>query len=157
MKTKILVPALIVAGLSVAVASTFAATGTETPSSSAPKQVQGFGFGGMGGHRGGHMLSELTDAEKTTLESMSATEKQAFFEKKRAEMEAKHDAREAVVDKLLAGTALTADEEVIRQAIIKERAERKAERAKMEAIRSKLQAGTTLTTEEQALVDSMPR
>lgn len=103
------------------------------------------------------MLSVLTDAEKTALESMSLTEKQAFFEKKRTEMEAKRDAYEAVIDKLLAGTALTSEEEAIRQEIVKHRAERKAHRATMETIRTKLQAGTALTAEEQAIVDSMPK
>jgi hypothetical protein len=88
---------------------------------------------------------------------MSVTERQAFFEKKRTEMEAKRDAHEIVIDKLLAGTALTADEEKIRGEIITQRAERKAQREKMDAIRAKVQAGTTLTSEEQAIVDSMPR
>ena len=67
------------------------------------------------------------------------------------------DAHEVVVDKLLAGTALTADEEKIRAEIITQRAERKVQKEKMDAIRAKLAAGTALTTEEQALVDSMPR
>ncbi len=121
----------------------------------------------MGEHRGGPMggpMSQLTDAEKTALETMTNTEKQAFFEKKRTEMEAKRDAHEAVVDKLLAGTTLTADEEKIRQEIIAHRTEMKAKRAEMEANRTKIQAilekkksGATLTTEEQSLLDSMPK
>lgn len=116
----------------------------------------------MGGHMG--PMQELTDAEKTALESMTDTEKQAFFDKKRAEAETKRDAREAVIDKLLAGTTLTTDEETLRKEIITERAERKAKQAEMKAkmdqikaIMDKKKAGTTLTTEEQALLDSMPK
>jgi|JI10StandDraft_1071094.scaffolds.fasta_scaffold71141_3 Spy/CpxP family protein refolding chaperone len=162
MKTKILVPAVLIAGLTLAVATTFAATGNNTNTSGTvtntnTSEMRWFG---MGGHRGGLMggpMSQLTDAEKTALASMTNTEKQAFFEKKRTEMEAKRDAHEVVVDKLLAGTALTADEEKIRAEIITQRAERKVQKEKMDAIRAKLAAGTTLTTEEQALVDSMPR
>ena len=112
----------------------------------------------------GGMMTELTDAEKTALSSMSDSEKQAFFEKKRAEMEAKRDAHEAVIDKLLAGTALTTDEETVRQEIIKDRADMKAKRAEMDANRTKMEAiiakqksGTTLTSDEQALLDSMPK
>lgn len=114
----------------------------------------------MGGHRGGQMggpMNNLTDAEKTALTSMTDAEKQTFFEKKHTEMAAKRDAREAVIDKLLAGTALTADEETIRKEIITERATHKAQETQMKTIRDKQAAGTALTTEEQAIVDSMPK
>jgi hypothetical protein len=43
----------------------------------------------------------LTDEEKTKLESMTDEEKKAFFETKRTELEAKQEAKEAVIDKLL--------------------------------------------------------
>ena len=113
-------------------------------------------FTGIGGHRGG-MMDSLTEAEMTALSSMTVTERQAFFEKKRTEMEATRKAHETVIDKLLAGTTLTAEEETIRAEIIKNRAERTAQREKMDTIRTKLQAGTTLTAEEQTLLDSMPK
>lgn len=113
---------------------------------------------------GGHMMTTLTDAEKTALESMTDEQKKAFYETKRAESEAKRTAHEAVIDKLLAGTTLTAEEETIRQEIITARAERKAREVEMQAKREQLKvvlekkaAGTTLTTEEQALLDSMPQ
>lgn len=109
-------------------------------------------------------MTELTEAEKISLESMTNAEKQAFFEKKRTEMEAKRDAREAVIDKLLAGATLTSDEEALKKEIIKERAEMKAKRTEMEANRKKVEAviakqkaGTTLTAEEQTLLDSIPK
>ena len=113
---------------------------------------------------GGHFGAELTDAEKTSLESMTDAQKQAFYETKRLAAEVKMEARETVIDKLLAGTSLTASEEITRQEIIKERAEHKVKRTEMKANMEKIQAiitkkkaGTTLTTEEQALLDSMPK
>ncbi len=106
----------------------------------------------------------MTDAEKTAFNALSDTEKKAFLEKKRTEMEATRTAHEAVIDKLLAGTALTADEETLRQTIIKERADRKVQEVAMKAkmdqmklIFEKKQAGTALTADEQALLDSMPK
>ena len=48
------------------------------------------------------MNNALTDEEKTALESMTDEEKQTFFETKRAQQKAKMEARESVIDKLLA-------------------------------------------------------
>jgi hypothetical protein len=110
------------------------------------------------------MGNKLTTEEKTAFEAMSDTEKQTFLEKKHTEMEAKRTAHETVIEKLLAGTTLTASEETLRQEIITERATMKANRAEMEANRTKIEAimkkkaaGTTLTTDEQTLLDSMPK
>lgn len=119
----------------------------------------------MGGPRGGMgPMEQMTDAEKTAFEAMSDTEKQTYMEKKHTEAEAKRDAHEVVIDKLLAGTALTADEETLRKTIITERAERKVKQAEMEVNRTKIQAilekkkaGTALTADEQTLLDSMPK
>lgn len=156
---------MIVAGLGLAAASTFAAA-TSTNSSGASFHQNGEFRNKWGHGMGGGMgpFAQMTDAEKTAFEAMSATEKQTYLETKRTEADARRDAHEAVVDKLLAGTALTADEEKIRQEIIAHRTEMKAKRAEMEANRAKIQtvlekqkAGTTLTTEEQALLDSMPK
>lgn len=72
-------------------------------------------------------MNWLTTEEKTALESMTNDEKKAFFDAKKVELTAKRDAREGVIDKLLAWQTLTADEEVVRAEIIKERADRKAE------------------------------
>lgn len=102
-------------------------------------------------------MTEMTDAEKTAFAAMSDTEKKAYMEKKHTDMKVKRDAREAVIDKLLAGTALTADEETLRQTIITERTERKAQKEKMDAIRTKIQAGAALNPDEQATLDSMPK
>lgn len=60
---------------------------------------------------------------------MTTEEKKAFFEAKKLEQKAKRDAREGVIDKLLAWEVLTANEELIRAEIIKERANRKTKMA----------------------------
>lgn len=109
----------------------------------------------------GWMIDNLTDEEKTALESMTSEERQTFMETKRTEQEAKRESHETVIDKLLAWTSLTSDEETIRQEIIKQRAERKvemetrkAEMEEMKTIMDKKKAGTTLTTEEQTKLDT---
>ncbi len=56
---------------------------------------------------------------------MSEKEKQAFLQQKRQEMEQERLKQENVIDKLLAGQSLTAEEETIRQNIIQKRSEMK--------------------------------
>lgn len=154
---------LAVVGVSLIWSSIYAATAsTSSISSTSLHQMEGSGHKGWRGGMG--PMAQMTDAEKTAFEAMSATEKQTYMEKKRTEMEAKRDAHEVVIDKLLAGTALTADEETLRKTIITERAERKVKQAEMEANRTKIQAilakkkaGTSLTADEQTLLDSMPK
>jgi len=97
----------------------------------------------------------LTDEEKNKLASMTQEEKQTFFETKMEENSKKMELRETVIDKLLSGASLTADEEKIRQDIIKERADRKAEqekKAKIKNILEKNSNGETLTDEEKQLL-----
>lgn len=104
----------------------------------------------------GKFMNNLTDEEKSQIENMTDAERQAFFEKKRDEFEAKMTARSNVMDKILAWQSLTSEEEKIKQEIILERSEMKLEREKriaereaMEPIFTKMQNGETLTTEEQ--------
>lgn len=87
----------------------------------------------MGERRGGWFghLENLTDAEKTALTSMTDEQKKAFFETKKTQMEAIRTARENVIDKLLAWTTLTQEEENIRAEIITQRAEMKVEMEEM--------------------------
>jgi hypothetical protein len=80
-------------------------------------------------------MKGLTDEDKTSLESMTDEEKKAFFEAKsterKAEMEnkkAERESHEAIIDKLINGEELSADEKVILEEIKIKRAERKAER-----------------------------
>lgn len=143
MNKSIIIGGALITGMTLAVASTFAATstttGTTSTTSSLKSFVQSMGEGGHGGHgMGGPMMSEMTDAEKTAFEAMSDTEKKTYMETKRTETKAKRDAQESVIDKLLAGTALTSSEETLRQTIITERAERKIKQAEMEANRTKI-------------------
>ncbi|MDR2411605.1 MAG: hypothetical protein LBD88_03340 [Candidatus Peribacteria bacterium] len=57
---------------------------------------------------------------------MTSEERQEYMKTKMEETKAKLEKKEAVLDKLLNLQALTAEEELIRQEIVKERAERKA-------------------------------
>lgn len=106
-------------------------------------------------------MEELTDAEKTALESMTDDQKHDFFEAKRTEMEAKMEAREAVIDKKLNDEPLTDSEKTLLAEIKTQRAEMKAKRAEhkaaFEAIKPVLEKqknGETLTSEEQAQLDA---
>lgn len=69
------------------------------------------GFEGFGKRAG---FAQLTQEEKTALASMTDEEKQAFFEAKKLEMEAQRAEHKNVIDKLIAGQTLTADEEATR-------------------------------------------
>lgn len=113
-------------------------------------------------------VNSLTDAEKTKLETMTDTEKQAFFEAKMTADKAARDAKESVIDKLINGETLSDTEKVTLETIKTERAAQKAERVAREAkmteikpIMEKVRAGTALTTDEQAKLDafktSMPQ
>lgn len=124
-----------------------------TPTATSPANTQSAPIMGMKGMHGGPH-AQLTDTEKTALESMSETEKKAFFEKKMTEQRAKMDARDAVIDKLLNGESLTDADKAIVAEIKAERVKMKEMRSKMDAIRTKLQNNETLTADEQAIVDA---
>lgn len=105
---------------------------------------------------------ELTDAEKTALESMTQEDKQAFFEAKRSEQEAKREEREVIIDTLLSGGTLTSNQEIVRAEIIKERALQKADmeerKIQMETIKTLLEkkkSGETLTSEEETTLKTI--
>lgn len=101
--------------------------------------------------------NQLTTEEKTKLESMTDTEKQAFFEAKRVEGEKKNEANEVVIDKLLNWEVLTDADKVIVNEIKVKRAEMKAKKIEMQEMKAlidKQNAGTTLTTDEQAKLDA---
>ena len=133
------------------------------------------------GQRGWKMgKMNLTETEKESIKDMTQEEKKAFMETKKeafknmtdeektalkekmqAEKEAKNVERQAksqVIDDLLAGKTLTADQETLRNEIISERAEKKAnklerdeKREVIKAIIEKKKAGTELTEEEATL------
>jgi len=165
MNKNILIP-VAVATLGFTGVSAFAATTSTTTTTPQQSQVyaKGTGHSMKGAGFGGKMHTNLTEAEQTALESMTTEQKQAFFEKKRTEIESQMTARETVIDKLLAGQPLTAEEEALRKTIISERAAhktematRKAEMEQIKTIREKQAAGTTLTASEQALLDKLPQ
>lgn len=126
--------------------ATFAILGTTFATSYAD-----FGKGGK---------NSLTDEEKTAIEAMSDTERQEFMSAKKEEMTAKREAQEAVIDALLAGDTLSADQEAVKQEIINERAERKTAMAEKQAqmeilkpIMEKKRAGEELTADEEAQLE----
>lgn len=148
---------------------------TNTANKISLQNEQGFGLG-RGGKMWGWMMGEerwmwmgmgkmaqLTDEEKTALTTMTVEQRQAFMKKKRTENEAKRDAHEAVIDKLLNWQILTDAEKKIVEEIKTERAKMKEERVtrekeqavmktKMEtrqALIAKVKAGQTLTADEQ--------
>lgn len=101
-------------------------------------------------------IEQLTDEEKESLKDMTREEKREFFETKLEEHIAEVEARENVIDKLLAWEELTDEEEEIRQEIIEQRAQAKAKREerkeKMEEIKTildKRDAWEELTDEEK--------
>lgn len=104
------------------------------------------------------VMKWLTQEEKTSLESMTTEERQAFFEQKKAEIQAQmevkkaeRDAHESVIDKLINGDSLSAEEQVILEEIKQKRAERQELRALMD----KLRVWDELTVEEQAKHDEL--
>lgn len=109
-----------------------------------------------------HNRIELTQDQKTEIENMSQDEKKVFFQTKKTEIQADREAKENVIDKLLAGETLTSVEENLRQEIIEQRAERKlkmearkADREEMKSIIEKKKNGEELTEDEEAKLEEM--
>lgn len=177
---KIITSAVVIATL-IAGSATYAATDTSITGSGVNKTMHSQGFWPMMknwwmGNRWNNMmnntgiwfwkngwLNQLTDAEKTSLSTMTNQQKQDFFAKKKIDAVAKATLRENVIDKLLAGTVLTTEEEAIRQEIITERAAVKAKKDEMvaiQAIMEKNKSGQVLTVDEQtklnAFIAKMP-
>jgi hypothetical protein len=103
---------------------------------------------------------QLTDAEKTALQTMSDVQKKAFFKTKRDQFEAKMTSHEVVIDKVLNGDALTDSEKQILEEVKKERADRKLKKAEFDAIRpilDKKMTGEILTGDEQAKLDAFEK
>ncbi len=93
------------------------------------------------GSRGwNHKWGNLTDDEKAAIDSMTDDEKREFFEAKRTEHKASRDAKETVIDTLLAWDALSTDQETLRAEIISERAERKIKQVERETQREEMKA-----------------
>lgn len=88
---------------------------------------------------------------------MSDVEKKAFFDAKKQAMKAQKEAGKAVIDKLIAGESLTADEEATRLEMIAKIAE-KADSGKTKQgseIIAKILAGDELTADEETQLSEM--
>lgn len=99
----------------------------------------------------------LTDEEKTALESMTDDEKKAFFETKKEEMKAQKEAGKTVIDKLINGESLTADEEAMRLEMIAKMTEKSdsGKTKERSEVISKILAGDELTADEETQVVEM--
>ena len=109
----------------------------------------------------GKMGKHLTDDEKTALESMSDDAKKTFFDAKKAEKTAQKQANKSVIDSLIAGETLSADQETTKATMIAKIAERSATGNDMKLKRggseviSKLLNGETLSDEDSAELATM--
>ncbi len=116
-----------------------------------------------GGHTKDHFgkrkgFGHLTDEERTALESMSDEEKQAFFETKKAEMEAQKAAYKAVIDALIAGETLSTEQETLRAEMItrfEDEDNHHTHRRDGGDVILKLLQGETLTADEQTELADM--
>jgi len=100
--------------------------------------------------KSGKGMKHLTDDEKASLESMTDDEKTVFFTAKKEEKKAEKQAWKAVVDKLINGETLTADEEAIRLEILAKIEERSGKHSKSGAeIIAKILAWDELTSDEE--------
>lgn len=109
-------------------------------------------------------MSFLTDEEKTSLETMSDDEKKAFFEAKKAERSAEKEVYRAILDKLLNGESITAEEQATLEA---KQAQHEAKhegknksgnddtRSMGKTVIAKLIAWETLSAEEQTVLEEM--
>lgn len=109
------------------------------------------GYKGHGKRSGFKML---TDEEKAELESMSDEERQAFFEAKKEEMKAKKQAAKTLIDTLIAGGALTSEQETLRAEMLEKIAEHGGKRDNAPVI-EKLLKGEQLTDEDRAVIEEM--
>lgn len=112
----------------------------------------------MHGNRG---IKNMSEEDKVLIESMNDSEKKEFFKAKKEELKANKQAKESVIDALLAGNTLTLEQEVLRAEIITQRAEKKAKQIEreeqkkiMKAIKEKKNNWEDLTVEEEELLDS---
>jgi len=113
------------------------------------------GFDGFGKRKG---FNHLTDEEIIALASMTDDEKKAFFDAKKTEMKAEMEAHKAVIDKLILGETLTADEEAMRLEILahfEDENNTHSMRRDGGDIIAKLLAGDELTEEEQTELADM--
>lgn len=109
-----------------------------------------------GGKRKGG--GKLSDEEKAELETMSDEEKKAFFEAKKADMNAQKQAKRDMMAALIAGDTLSADQETIRAELLTKletRVSEGKETREETAVIIKILAGDALAADEQIILDEM--
>lgn len=112
------------------------------------------GFDGFGKRAG---FAQLTDEEKQALTSMTDEEKKAFFDAKKQEMQVQREAQKQVIDKLIAGEKLTADEEATRLSLLAKTQTQSEQHPSREGVNiiEKLLAWEELTSDEQSQLSEM--
>jgi len=93
-------------------------------------------------------LKNLSDEDKALLETMDDDEKKAFFDAKKAQMNAVKETHKAVVAKLIAGETLSDDEELARVEILERLSGDKAAKKPGTEVIKKLVNGETLSATE---------
>jgi hypothetical protein len=117
------------------------------------KQKKGLKHGGK--RKGG---GKLSDEEKAELETMSDEEKKAFFEAKKADMNAQKQAKSDMMAALIAGDTLSAEQETMRAELLTKLETRVSEGKETRegtAVIVKILAGDVLTADEQIILDEM--
>ncbi len=109
-------------------------------------------FDGFGKRAG---FNELTQEEITALESMTDEEKRVFFAEKKAEKIAQKDAEKAVIDALIAGQTLSADQEALRLEMLARFDEDVAAKRDWAVIIEKILAGDELSADELVTLEEM--
>ncbi len=99
-------------------------------------------------------LKNLTEDEKLALESMSDEERKAFFQQKKEEKKANKEASKAVLDALIAGETLSADQEANRLEMLAKIEEGKHQRNNADII-AKILAWDALSEAEQIELQEM--
>lgn len=106
-------------------------------------------------------MKNISEEDKVLIESMSDNEKKEFFEAKKEELKVNKQAKESVIDDLLAGNTLTIEQEVLRAEIITQRAEKKAKKVEreeqrevMKAVMQKKKSWEDLTQDEETLLEA---
>ena len=156
-----LLSAVLIAGITATGFASFSSANDDTQLTTEKTiKEEGFKWGKFGHNfqRGMHKISE---EDKTLIESMSDEEKKEFFETKKEEAKASREAKEWVIDDLLAGNTLSIDQEVLRAEIITQRVEQKAKQVEMQeqrevmkTIMEKKKSWEDLTEDEETLLEN---
>lgn len=100
-------------------------------------------------------IKTVKEFQKGKFDRVELTDEQkAEMLEKKAEMQAQKQAHEELIDALLAGETLTADQETLRAEMIEKRLEMEEKKEEIKSLLEKVEAGETLSDEEQTTLDT---